>query len=102
MDATPRYFLLYHALRVTNDYLMFPGITNGAAWYSVSGGMQDYNYVNSNCFEITVEVSCCKFPGANTLQTFWQENKKSLLEYLKLVQTGLKGFVKDKVSNKGT
>ena len=63
--------------------------------------MQDYNYVNSNCFEITVEVSCCKFPDESTLQGFWQDNKKSLLEYLKLVHTGLKGFVKDKYTNKG-
>lgn len=71
------------------------GITNGAEWYSVSGGMQDYNYVNSNSFELTMEVSCCKFPDASTLQGFWNDNKQSLLEYLKRVHTGLTGFVRD-------
>lgn len=71
------------------------GITNGADWYSVSGGMQDYNYVNSNSFELTMEVSCCKFPEASTLQGFWEDNKKSLLEFLKRVHTGLTGFVMD-------
>ena len=61
------------------------GVTNGAAWYSVSGGMQDYNYVRSNCFEITVEQGCQKFPDASTLPKFWEENKKPLLAFLDMV-----------------
>lgn len=77
-------------------YLLFPipGITNGAHWYPVAGGMQDFNYLKSNAFEITVEVSCCKFPYANKLKHFWEANKPALLAYLDQVHTGIKGYVK--------
>lgn len=58
------------------------GITNGAKWYSVSGGMQDYNYVHSNCFEITVELGCKKFPSEKELPKYWADNKNAMLEFL--------------------
>lgn len=57
--------------------------------------MQDFNYVRSNCFELTLELSCCKYPMASELPREWQKNKRSLLEYMHQVHTGVKGLVRD-------
>lgn len=75
------------------------GITNGAAWYGLAGGMEDYNYMHSNCFEITVELSCIKYPSARTLHSEWNDNKESLLLYIEEVHQGIKGFVYDEEGN---
>ena len=63
--------------------------------YVVEGGMQDFNYLFSNCMELTIEVSCCKYPLESELQTHWGHNKESLLSYLEVVQGGVRGLVKD-------
>lgn len=76
----------------------FPqGITNGAAWYPIYGGMQDWNYVQANCFEITVELGCKKYPTGEELERYWRTNLDSLVRLINAVHLGVHGFVLDQV-----
>jgi len=75
------------------------GITNGAEWYPLVGGMQDYNYIFSNGMEITLEVSCCKYPKSYYLNHLWDENKESMFRYLEEVHKGVRGLVQDTDGN---
>lgn len=49
--------------------------------------MQDFNYINSNSFEITLELSCCKYPALqeNVLEKEWDNNREALLAYMEQV-----------------
>ncbi|XP_034239518.1 carboxypeptidase M isoform X3 [Thrips palmi] len=75
------------------------GITNGAEWYPLTGGMQDFNYVWYGCMEVTLELSCCKFPPASELPKFWEENRVSLVKFLAEAHRGVHGFVMDENGN---
>ena len=73
----------------------FPGgITNGAHWYPLSGGMEDFNYFWRDCFEITIELTCCKYPPESELEPEWNKNKEALLQYIEQAYTTIRGFVK--------
>lgn len=47
--------------------------------------MQDWNYLNTNCFEVTIELGCVKYPMASELPIYWKNNHRSLLEFIKQV-----------------
>lgn len=73
----------------------FPsGTVNGAAWYALYGGLQDWLYKNQSEPHITVEVSDVKYPSASALDGFWMENRDSLLAYCELAANlGVRGRV---------
>ncbi|XP_049486182.1 carboxypeptidase Z isoform X2 [Panthera uncia] len=70
--------------RCGGNFLKRGSIINGADWYSFTGGMSDFNYLHSNCFEITVELGCVKFPPEEALYTIWQHNKEPLLNFVEM------------------
>lgn len=49
------------------------------------GGMQDWNYLHTNCFEVTIELGCVKYPLAKDLPTYWEQNRRSLLRFIQQV-----------------
>lgn len=74
----------------------FPqGITNGADWYAITGGMQDWNYHWRGDMETTIEVSNVKWPAASTLETYWNDNRESMLSYMERALSGVRGRVTD-------
>lgn len=73
----------------------FAGTTNGAAWYSVYGGRQDWNNFFNHNKEVTIEISATKFPTASNLPFYWERNRQALLNYIKQANYGLKGTVKN-------
>ncbi|KAJ8019444.1 Carboxypeptidase M [Holothuria leucospilota] len=90
--------IYYETTRYANfsaEYGFKDGVTNGADWYAVSGGMQDYNYFEAGCFEITLELGSCKYPEPDMIEPLWKENQVPLLELLKQAHRGIKGIVTD-------
>lgn len=67
----------------------FPGgITNGAAWYVVRGGMQDWSYFWHNDLQITLELSHRKWPDYSEIPRHYKNNRDSLFNYMKEVHRG--------------
>ncbi|XP_067374500.1 probable carboxypeptidase X1 isoform X2 [Channa argus] len=83
------------------DFLRHNNIINGADWHNVPGSMNDFSYLHTNCFEVTVELSCDKFPHASELPIEWQSNRESLLVYMEQVHRGIKGVIRDKDTEAG-
>jgi len=77
------------------------GITNGADWYVVKGGMQDWSYIWHNDLQITLEVSHRKFPPYKDIPGFYSTNRDSMVEYLSRIHQGA-GFKFSRPGVEGT
>ena len=76
------------------------GITNGADWYALFGGMQDWNYIWHNNMEITLEQCEVKWPQENQLSALWEDNKEAMISYIERIHgSSLKGIVIDGLGN---
>ena len=54
--------------------------------------MQDFNYLSSNCFELTVELGCHKFPPGKELGQYWKDNVNAFYEFMWQVEITLEFY----------
>ncbi len=71
------------------------GVTNGYAWYRVTGGRQDYMTYFKGGREATIELSSIKLLPAAQLPAHWNYNYRSFLNYLENALFGIRGIVTD-------
>ncbi len=72
----------------------FPqGITNGADWYVALGTLQDWSYEMTGCIDVTVEYHNTKWPSESVLDGLWDENRQSLINFVKAAHYGVNGVV---------
>ena len=74
------------------------GITNGYAWYTITGSRQDYMNYYQECREVTIECSNDKTPSASQLPNFWNYNKEAMLTFMHEALYGIHGVVTDSVT----
>lgn len=74
------------------------GYIHGGDWYVVHNGRQDYFNVYNHIRELTLEISVTKLPNSSYLPHFWDINWRSLINYMKEAEYGIRGIVSDSVS----
>ncbi|XP_072514482.1 adipocyte enhancer-binding protein 1 [Salminus brasiliensis] len=83
----------------TDDITGGQGIINRASWKPVVGSMNDFSYLHTNCFEISIFLGCDKFPHESELALEWENNREALLAFIEQVHRGIKGVVRDVEGN---
>ncbi|XP_010876611.3 adipocyte enhancer-binding protein 1 isoform X2 [Esox lucius] len=79
----------------TDDFTGGLGIINRASWKPVVGSMNDFSYLHTNCFELSIFLGCDKFPHESELPLEWENNREALLTFIEQVHRGIKGIVRD-------
>ncbi|XP_048378742.1 inactive carboxypeptidase-like protein X2 [Stegostoma tigrinum] len=83
----------------TDDFTNGFGIINGGAWRPSVGTINDFTYLHTNCFQLSIYVGCDKFPHESELAKEWENNQEALLFFMEQIHRGIKGFVRDLEGN---
>ena len=57
--------------------------------------MVDWLNRETNCFDVVINLGCTKNPPSDSLQTYWNHHRNSLLVFLSQVHKGVRGSVTD-------
>lgn len=74
------------------------GITNGAQWYKINGGRQDYVTYYLDGRELTLELFNDYRLDSELLDEYWKKNERSLINYMSQCLYGIRGRVSDSQS----
>lgn len=102
-DDVFQYLSLEYSTRnypMYNSTVFAQGITNGSAWYSITGGLMDWDYRFLGCPEITFELSNIKRPAPSYLPQLWMDNRDAMFAYVEAAHIGIRGLILDR--NSGT
>ncbi|XP_046887963.1 uncharacterized protein cpxm2 isoform X4 [Hypomesus transpacificus] len=69
----------------SEDFAKEDSTINGASWHTAAGSMNDFSYLHTNCFELSMFVGCDKFPHESELPEEWENNRESLLVFMEQV-----------------
>ncbi len=75
------------------------GITDGYAWYTITGGRQDYMNYFSRGREVTIELSSIYILPASLSSSYWNYLSHSLLDFIENTYYGIQGAVTDSHGN---
>ncbi|XP_070689148.1 inactive carboxypeptidase-like protein X2 [Pempheris klunzingeri] len=75
------------------------GLINRAKWKPITGSMNDFSYLHTNCFELSIFLGCDKFPHKSELAYEWEKNREAMLTFMEQVHRGIRGIVKDQQGN---
>lgn len=48
-------------------------------------GMNDFSYLHTNCFELSVFLGCDKFPHQSDLASEWEKNREAMIIFMEQV-----------------
>ncbi|MBY0516954.1 MAG: succinylglutamate desuccinylase/aspartoacylase family protein [Bacteriovoracaceae bacterium] len=85
-DLSKEYANLNPEMRSSREFA--GGITNGADWYVLYGGMQDWSYIWYNDLQITIELSDSKWPSYSEIPGFYKSNRDSMIRFMELAHQG--------------